>query len=528
MTLLLTRTASSRQASPRPRHLHPPERETRRQRLQRHPAPLLTLVLGLQAALALAPRYSASAFEDEGLYVFMGHRMIDHLQTGESLPEVPGSYFSGAPGLYPILAAAADSLGGLAAARGVSLFFAMVATIGVFGLGSQLYGRRAGLLGAAAFVLCGPVIYQSHLAVYDSTTMGLVALAAWFGVRDAQRHRMLWAPLVGVLLAVAGLVKYAGLVYAPVVAVLCAVIGWPTLRWTAVRRAVFILLSALTFFAFVVQIWGRALVPGIRQTTLERSVIQHAGPAHLLGQIAVWVGPWLILAMIAAVARGRREFALSIVLLGAAVVGPLQQVHIGESISLAKHVAFGMVFAAPLIGSLLGSLVRRGWRMLVPVTLTLGVLAQIGVPDAQTFLTGWVDQRPLTAVLTKTLPTEAGKPILGERPSPQRYYLRDVTAPKQWHDTYYFAYNGLVGKAAYRAAIDDGYFGTIFLSVDTDFGAYVHNYLNYLSEQETYRLVTRVPRLFHGTVVGHWLVYTASGPPATRDEGPLPPRGGRP
>jgi hypothetical protein len=532
MTTILTRPETTVEAPetwprPAPQHTAPkPRRRRERNRRSLGSAFALLSLLGLQAALALVPRYSASAFEDEGLYVFMGHRMLDHLQTGESLPEVPGSYFSGAPGLYPVLAALADSVGGLAAARGVSLAFAMLATVGTFGLGSRLYGRRAGLLAAAAFVVCGPVIYQSHLAVYDSTMMGLVAVAAWLGVRDAQQHRMLWTPLVGILLALAALVKYAGLVYLPVVAVLCAVVGWPTLRWVAVRRGAFLLVSAIVAFFFAVQIWGRDIVPGIEQTTLERSPISPSPASHLIWQVVQWVGPWLLLAVVGAVVRGRRQWLLSAVLLGAAVVGPLQQVRIGESTSLAKHVAFGMVFAAPLIGSLLAGLQRRGWRTVPAVALTLAILAQVGLPDSRAFLTSWVDERPLTATLERVVPTEAGRPILGERPSGQRYQLRDTTTPRHWNDTYYFAYNGFTGKRAYAAAIDDAYFGVIFLSIDTDYGAYVHNYLNYLSKQETYKLTAKVPRRFRGQVVGHWLVYTASGKPPVQGELPPIPAGG--
>ena len=151
----------------------------------------LPVIWAAQLALALRPGLNRNAFEDEGLYVYMGHRVIAHLLHGSPLPEVPGSYFSGAPSFYPVLAAMADSVGGLAAARGVSLLFALVATGAVYLIGERLYGRTAGLLGAAAFVLCGSVIFQSHLAVYDSTTMAFGALAAYAAVRGAQDHRLL-------------------------------------------------------------------------------------------------------------------------------------------------------------------------------------------------------------------------------------------------------------------------------------------------------------------------------------------------
>ena len=172
--------------------------------------PWLLAVLTVQAALGLRPGLNRNAFEDEGLYVYMGHRMLEHLLQGSDLQEVPGAYFSGAPYLYPVLAAMADHYGGLAGARAVSLLFAMVATVGVAGLTSRLFGRRAAVLAAAAFALSGSVIFVSHLAVFDSMTMALVALAAWVGVRDVQRNGFRWATGVAVLLALAGFTKYAG------------------------------------------------------------------------------------------------------------------------------------------------------------------------------------------------------------------------------------------------------------------------------------------------------------------------------
>ena len=259
---------------------------------RRSAVPWLVLLCSVQAGLALRAGYNSNAFDDEGLYIYMGHRVIHHLLTGAALREVPGSYFSGSPSLYPVLAAMADSLGGLQAARGVSLFFAMLATVGTYGVGARLYGRTAGLLGAAAFVVCGPVIYQSHLAVYDSTMMGLVAVAAWLAVRDAQ-HRLLWAPAIGALLTLASLVKYAGLVYAPLVAILAAVVAWPNLRWVAARRAAVMMAAVAAAFFFTVQLWGRDLIPGITHTTLERNVITriHHVPAASMRD-AAFRAPW--------------------------------------------------------------------------------------------------------------------------------------------------------------------------------------------------------------------------------------------
>ncbi len=65
------------------------------------PAPWLAVICLVQVLLANRPGLNRNAFEDEGLYVYIGHRMIDHLLHGAFLSEYPGKYFSGARGSIP-------------------------------------------------------------------------------------------------------------------------------------------------------------------------------------------------------------------------------------------------------------------------------------------------------------------------------------------------------------------------------------------------------------------------------------------
>jgi len=467
----------------------------------------LTLICGGEAALALRPGLNRNAFEDEGLYVYMGHRMIQHLLHGASLPEYPGSYFSGAPGLYPVLAAMADDLGGLAAARALSLVFVCVAIVATYGLGNRLFGRMSGLIGAAAFGLCGSVIYLAHFATYDAMTMALVAVGAWLAVYSAQRDGFAWAPVVALIGATAFLTKYAGAVYIPMIVALAVAVGWPLYGWKVVRRGIFALLAAGVMAYSVIELWGRSMIPGIESTTSSRIILIPASHGYLLRQIAIWVGPWLLLAVLGGLFRLRRQWLVVCVLLVASVIGPLDQVRIGEATSLAKHVAFGLIFAAPLIGDFFARGIRATPRSAVPAMLaTLALLGTSGLHYSHTFLTGWPNDADLRPVLAKDIAAEPGQHILGDRYSPQRYELRKVTSPNQWDDTYYFSYGGKLNEPAYAEAIDQHYFGVIYLDQTTPYGQFVYRYLS--AHSTYYHLTSKVPRYLHGQLTGHWYVYT--------------------
>ena len=467
---------------------------------------LLAGIAAVQIVLAHRPGLNGNAFQDEGLYLFMGHRMIEQLTTGAVVQENPGSYFSGAPGLYPVLAAVSDSLGGLAGARLLSLFFAILAMIATFGLADQLFSRSAGLLAAATFAVCGSVIFQSHLATYDAMAMSLFGCAAWLTVWSVKRNAFLYGPAVALLLAVAFLVKYATAVYVPGIALLAIAVGWRDHRWTVVVRAVTMVLTTVVVVLFVVHSWGAAIVPGIVSTTSDRIVLAPASAADLVLSVLYWVGPWLALAGLGALGV-RRDWRISLVLLGCAIAGPVQQIRIGESTSLAKHVAFGMVFACPLVGSLLS----RCWRWhsgKVLATVVIAGLGFSGLHYSGDFLTGWVDDRDLVPVLTATIAMSPGKVVLGEEPSAQRYELMAATTPAMWADTFEFYYAGLQGMPAYRLAIDQSHFGTIYLSLTTSNGRQINDYLT--TGQTPYRLSAKVAGQRPGGPAGEWLIWTPS------------------
>jgi 4-amino-4-deoxy-L-arabinose transferase-like glycosyltransferase len=467
----------------------------------------LALICGLQAIAANLPGTNGNAFEDEGLYVFIGHRMIQHIIHGTHVTESPGAYFSGAPGLYPPLAAVADSLAGLAGARELSLLFAMLATVCVRGVAARLFGSTAGLFAAVTFALSGSVLFQSHFATFDAMAMFLMAAAAWLAVASAERDGLLWAPVVGLVLASSFLTKYGTGVYAPVICLLAVAVGWGRFRWVIVFRAAFTLCAAGAISYFVVEYWAADIVPGLISTTSRRLILDPASRGTLLRQTLTWLGPSLIVAAVAAVRHSRRYPGMVAALLLGAVAVPIQHIRIGEAESLSKHLAFSLVFLSPLVGAALGRLFVkwRGLGKLSAVGLTMA-MAGAGIVLAHVFLTTWVDDRALLPVLRSAAAAAPGKAVLGEQPSPQRYELRTALRPSQWQDTYSMSYGGLTGLAAFELAIQQSHFGVIYLSFVTPVGASLHEYLT--SSATPYELTGKAPRYLHGKIVGYWLIYT--------------------
>jgi hypothetical protein len=95
---------------------------------------------------------------------------------------------------------------------------------------------------------------------------------------------------------------------------------------------------------------------------------------------------------------------------------------------------------------------------------------------------------------------------LGEEPSAQRYALRGAVAPEQWNDTFVLLYGNKKGFEAYRQAIDQTHFGTIYLTLNTVNGKKVNDYLT--NSDTPYRLSNQVPFYRYGQWAGNYLVWT--------------------
>ncbi|HMG63763.1 MAG TPA: glycosyltransferase family 39 protein, partial [Streptosporangiaceae bacterium] len=315
----------------------------------------LAAILVVQAVLSLRLVHADTAFQDEAAYLWAGHLEWAHWLHGTSIPPFP-AYFSGAPVLYPPLGALADHAGGLAAARILSLAFMLGATAFLAATGTRLFGRRAGLFGAALFAIAGPTLHLGAFATFDAPSLLLTSLAAWLVVRAGERaDATAWMAGAGVALALANATAYSSALLDPVVVILALLTALPRPGSRAAALRVLTLLAATA-----VPLTAGVLIGGSRYTTgiLDTTVARVGGTdsvATIAGDAGGWIG---IIAAVAlcgvAISAARREpgirTGLLALLTAAALIVPAEQARLHTTASLAKHVTVGGWFAAIAAG----------------------------------------------------------------------------------------------------------------------------------------------------------------------------------
>jgi 4-amino-4-deoxy-L-arabinose transferase-like glycosyltransferase len=435
----------------------------------------LPAVLAVQAVLSLRLVWSNTAFQDEALYLRAGHLEWARWLHHAPIPDFP-AYFSGAPVIYPPLGALADSIGGLAAARALSLCFMLGVTGLLWATTARLYGQRAALLAAGLFATLAGTQFLGAFATFDAMALFLLALAAWLGVRAADgriRGRAALLAGAGVSLAAADATKYATVLFTPVVLAVVALAVWRRRggQGPAVAAAAVVLGTWLALDGAAVAAGGRDYWRGITTTTLARP--RSGAAVHTVLQNAyVWTSLILVLAAIGAVlafhgeARAR---ALPAVLAAAALLAPAEQARLHTTVSLQKHVVFGAWFAAIAAGYAMARLSRvdpgRGWAavMALPIAAAtlFGSLGQAAALDQV-----WPNAAGAVSVLHSAIRSHPGH-YLAEDYDVEAYYLRAEAPWQRWAGTYYFAYPGVSpGAPSYQAAIASHYFSLVIL----DFG----------------------------------------------------------
>lgn len=501
---------------------HRAVREPRPWQRLRPTATVLPLILAVQTCLSLPLVWSNTAFTDEALYLRSGHLEIEHWLFGTPIPAFP-TYFSGAPVIYPPLGALADSLGGLAGARILSLLCMLAASSLLWATANRLGGYRAALFATALFAVLGPVVRLGAFATYDAMSLCLVALAAWCAVRASEHHRASgWLAGAALALALANAAKYAAMIFDPVVISMLVLLAARTGAWRqAFARGLTLVGYTVGILLFMLTLGGGEYLTGIEQTTLTR--VGSTSPAALVFSTA-----WQLTAIVAVTAAlgavlvlfARKPLPvrlLFVFLAGAVLLVPLEQARIHTLTSLNKHVAFGAWFAAIVAGYAVDAVIRCTRYQILQWTSTALCLAllipaaQLGKAQARAIFATWPNSTALVTGLQRLLPGTSG-PILDDnnRAVPEYYLTREGDEWYRWSNNSSLRLpdgkslsapvSETLDPSFYVARVRSGYFSVVILGFSTA-AAFDRQVLPALAANHHYRLVASIPYGGHDSQV---------------------------
>ncbi|HZU68323.1 MAG TPA: glycosyltransferase family 39 protein [Ktedonobacteraceae bacterium] len=462
---------------------------------------LLPFILLVQASTSLL-LLNNTPFQDEALYLLAGHQILLRWQGQATYLEPYGLYFSGYPFFYPPIAGLLDLLGGLEMARLFSLLCMLIATTCVYGLTLRLFDRTSALLAAFIFACGGSVLFVGRLATYDALCCCLLALALtfclWASQAASDRRLLVFGPLLMLMVAA----KYAGLLFIPTILALLAWWSWQQQGWREMLDRLHLALTSLIItglLAFLVM--DQQALTGMNVTTINRVSLTAAPALVVIGHIATTTGIFFALGLLALPLCGRKRVLTGLLFFGSALLVPLYHTTRGEMVSLDKHLAFCMIFLAPLVGYITAFFVNvlhrymGGLSWLAVLALCLLIFLS-GIQQASLLYEGWPSSTQLTTFLQPQV--HKGKDhYLAEDYDVLRYSLQKQTDIWQWSSLDYFVYiaadkRELSGEAAYTAAIQAGYFEMIELSYGYH-AALARHITQSLNASQDYQLVARIP-----------------------------------
>jgi putative flippase GtrA/GT2 family glycosyltransferase len=393
----------------------------------------LTGILACQAAFSLSLVWSNSAFADEADYLWQGHLEWAHWLHGYPIPAL---YDSGAAQLYPALGALADSVGGLAGTRILSLCFMLAANALLFLTARHLFGLRAAVVASALWGVSEPVL-RLAFATYDPLACFLVTLAAWLAIQAGLRKQQ--AELViaaSVSLAAASVVAFSFAIMIPAVITVAYLVWYPRLGrrlalwctgWLAGCTGVLACAALIylhlwaAFFGSTVTRGGEGLGYGV--TAVVRAAWSWDGPMFAIACAGV------VLAF--AYERTLHRKLLLLALVGGGVLVPAYQTYLGTSWSMDKHMSASTWFLALAAGYAACRVPRPEPKPIFAAFAGIALMsypAFTGLWYARSTFASWPDTSSLVAALQPVV-AESSAPLLTNDSWVLSYYLPADRAP---------------------------------------------------------------------------------------------------
>lgn len=483
-------------------------RASRNHRLTLLRWPLLIAILSIQAVLSLRLVWSNTAFLDEAIYLSAGHAEIAHWLHGTPVPAY-STYFSGAPVIYPPIGAIAYTLGGLAAARILSLLFMLGTTSLLWSTTSRLFNMCAAICATTLFAVLGPTLQIGAFATCDAMALFLLAASVWCMVASRERDDSALLLVAGTaLLVVANATKYSTMIFDPsVIALAGLTIAAKRGVKPAVARSGYVATGAIGLMSALLALGGPPYLAGVLYSTVARTAVDN--PAlPVLADVWRWVGLVCAIAVTGVILSAlRRHDRVQVIILAvlaiSGVLAPLSQIRTYTTAALSGHADFGAWFAAAAAGYALAQLPQLGRPKSLRLAMAgLGLIAValpasiMGRSQAAEIFRESPNSARLTAELRSLTQTHPGH-YLAEDYNVPSFYLENTISWQRWSGTWYLSYTPpgitrpLTGPAAYYAAISHHYFSLVILNF-RDTGQ-IDDLLTNAMSLADYQLIATVP-----------------------------------
>lgn len=447
-TLLLEKRAPARAASWQPL---PDPRQQDRFRLERGLALMLVAVAAVYLR-AHDPLYS-TAYMDESVYVVYGRMFLArHFEAPLATP----LQWSFGWYLWPMLAAAADRIGGLLALRELAALLGTLTVAATYGFASRVFSRTVGLGAAAVMAVLGPAVMVSRIATRDSGSICFFALGLWaFACAWQENKKRHWA-LAALAFFTAFLCKYLVAAYFPVL-----ILG---ALWKGKKPL--LLFASPLFIACA----GYA----VRYWTELTQLLRYGGGYNSLratDTLEIYIFNrwdfWLIAALALFALAHRAWRRRSAVMCAGALIVLAFQWHARADYDYWKHVNYALFFLVPagVAGALLlvRMLTPRNhhrqliWGVSAVLAVATGVGA-LGKVDRQEQWLFWPGVDPALAYMQGRLAAQ-DRVLVDD--TVFRYYLTPPLRQAQIADPMFSQYGEFSGEEAYKAAVRDGAFSYI-------------------------------------------------------------------
>ncbi len=440
----------------------------------------LILILAMQAIISVATLHN-TAFQDEALYLYAGRQLVRYYWLGGPAPlDHYAFYFSGYPGVYSVIGGVLNMIGGLELARGFSLFCMLGVNAIIYYSTRKFFQRPAAIFASATYASLGTVLFLGRLATFDALCLFLIVLATACACQAGTSRHPWLALMMGPLLVLSILAKYAALLFTlPVLGILvfCSIafLGW----WRMLLRLAMAIVTLVISLAVAYHFIDKAAFHAISGSTTNRVALIQKPPQELFMHVLQMGGIVYAAALVGLVLvffRYQRFRLIALLLFASSWLMPAYHIYKQEAVSIDKHIAFGLFFAAPLAGYALAWLsgymrrtlsnsTGRYWLAGFSVVLVVFIL---GLQQSQTLYAYWANTSDLSYALHTQMRDGSGR-FLIEDIEVARYDAEDVTEQWQWNGVLYFyyvnaAHQQLLGDPAVAQAIKDRYFALVELS----------------------------------------------------------------